>query len=126
MGQERRSADEDDEDDFDQTVRGMRALAESGSHGDSEMLLKTSRGIDRLRERQSSHNTRLALLEDRVTDMRASTSAEKIAQIARAEFAVVAANVNRLEKFLYGLAAAIGVELLHTMIEWASLAHKAP
>lgn len=126
MGQERRSADEDDEDEFDQTVRGMRALAESGTHGDSDLLLRASRTFDRMREKVSSQDTRLALLESRVTDIRADTAPGKIAEIARTEFAVIADKVKRLENLIWGLASAVGVELLHTAMEWvAVVGHKA-
>lgn len=125
MGTERRSADEADEDEFDQTVRGMRALAESGTHGDSEMLLRASRTFDRMRERVSSQDTRLTLVESRIEDIRKDTSPDAIAKIAQTEFAVIADKVKRLENLMWGLASAIGVELLHALTEWATvLGHK--
>jgi hypothetical protein len=117
--------DQDDEDEFEHTVRGMRALADSGTHGDSDMLLRASRTFDRMREKQASHNTRLALLESRVNDIRADTGPEAIAKIAQTESAVIVEKVKRLENMLYGLGAAIGVELMHAAAEWfAVIGHK--
>ena len=107
----------EEEDEFEQTVRGMRALAESGSHGDSAMLLKTSRGIDRLKDIQGHHTTQLALLEQRLNEVNARTSHDKLAWVAQKEIEGVAKDVSRIEKWLYAVAAAVGMEGLHMLVQ---------
>lgn len=107
----------EEEDEFEQTVRGMRALGESGNHGDSAMLLKTSRGIDRLRETQAAHATKLALLEQRLGEVNARTGHDKLALVAQKEIAGVAKDVSRIEKWLYAVAAAVGMEGLHMLVQ---------
>lgn len=108
---------QDDDDDFDNTLTGMLALAESGSHGDSKLLHKTARGIEGLKDRQAAHATRLALLEEKMARVDAATTHDKIARIAQSEVKGVAKDVARVEKWLYAVAAAVGLEALHIVAQ---------
>ena len=107
---------QEDDDDFDQTLTGMLALGQS-EHGDARMLLKTARGIEGLKDKQARHATRLALLEDKMVDVKVACAQDRIARIAQAEVESVSKDVARLEKWLYACGAAVGLEALHIIAQ---------
>jgi hypothetical protein len=107
---------DDDDLDFDQTLTGMLALGQS-EHGDARMLLKTARGIEGLKDKQAAHATRLALLEDKMIEVKVACQHDRVARIAKTEVSGVIKDVNRIEKWLYAVAAAVGLEGLHVIAQ---------